>query len=152
MKKTYNTTIGEFLAPKRFALAGVSRNEKKFGFIAFKELRDKGYEMFPIHPEADEINGMRCYHSITEVPSDVKHLISMVPKDQTKGVVEQALEHGISNIWIQQMSETQDAIDLALQKNAGLVIKSCILMYASPVKGVHRFHRVVMKLFGRLPN
>lgn len=151
-KKTFNTTVREFLAPKKLALAGVSRNEKKFGFMAFKELREKGYEIYPIHPEAEEIGGVKCYHSVAEVPAGVMHLVSMVPKDQTRSVVEQALDRGIRNIWIQQMSETQEAIDLALQKNAGLVVKSCILMHATPVKGVHRFHRGMMKLFGMVPN
>ena len=100
-KKTFNTTVREFLAPKKLALAGVSRNEKKFGFMAFKELREKGYEIYPIHPEAEEIGGVKCYHSVAEVPAGVMHLVSMVPKDQTRSVVEQALDRGIRNIWIQ---------------------------------------------------
>jgi uncharacterized protein len=152
MKKTFNTTIAAFLAPRKLALAGVSRNPKKFGYIVFKDLKDKGYELYPVNPEADEIEGVRCYRSLSEVPADVKHLVSMVPKDQTKEVVGQALDRGISNIWIQQMSETQDAIDLAVNRNAGLVVKSCILMHAAPVRGGHLFHRGLMKLFGMLPN
>jgi predicted CoA-binding protein len=151
MNKTFNTTIQEFLAPRKFAMAGVSRNPKKFGYMAFKELKEKGFEIYPVNPDAGEILGVRCYGSLSEVPSDVNHLVSMVPKDQTFDTVRKALDRGISNIWIQQMSETPEAIDLALDKKAGLVVKTCILMHAGPVKGGHLLHRGLMKLFGLLP-
>ena len=152
MKKTFNTTIADFLAPRKLALAGVSRNEKKFGYMAFKDLKEKGYELYPINPDVDEIFGVKCYRSVSDLPAGVMHLVSMVPKERTREVVGQALDRGINNIWIQQMSETDEAIELALSKNAGLVVKSCILMHAAPVKGFHAFHRGIMKIFGMLPN
>ena len=151
MNKTFNTTIEAFLAPKKLALAGASRNPKKFGHIAMKELKDRGFEIYPVHPEADEILGIKCYRTIESLPAGLNHLISMVPKPSTAAVVSEALSRGIGNIWIQQMSETPEAIALAKEKNAGLVTGTCILMHAGPVKGVHAFHRAVLKIFGRLP-
>jgi hypothetical protein len=151
MTNTFNTTIREFLAPKKLALAGVSRNPKKFGYAALKELKEKGFDVYPVHPEADEILGVKCYHSVSGLPADIRHLVSMVPKDQTRTVVAEALDRGISNIWIQQMSDTPEAIDLAKERNAGLVVKTCILMHASPVKSIHAFHRGLLKIFGMLP-
>lgn len=152
MKKSFNTTIEGFLAPKKLALAGASRNPKKFGYAALTELKKKGFDVYPINPVADEIAGVNCYSSISELPADVKHLVSMVPKDQTYDTVSKALDFGMTHIWIQQMTETPEAIQLAKDKNAGLVIKTCILMHAKPVNSIHRFHRGMMKIFGRLPN
>lgn len=151
MKKSFNTTIEAFLAPKKLALAGISRNPKKFGHAAFTELKKKGYEVYPVHPSATEIDGVLCYPSVESLPAGITHLVSMVPKDQTTAVVRAALDRGINNIWIQQMSETPEAIQLAQERNAGLVIKTCILMHITPVKGVHAFHRGLLKLFGKLP-
>ena len=152
MKKTHNTTVGDFLSSRKMAVAGVSRNPKKFGYIAFKELHDRGFELYPVNPEAGEILGVKCYASVADLPEGINHLVSMVPKEQTFETVRQALDKGIGNIWIQQMSESQEAINLALEKQAGLVVKSCILMYAKPVKGPHAFHRGLMWMFGRLAN
>lgn len=151
MKKSFNTTIDEFLASRKIALAGVSRNPKKFGGAALKELREKGFEVYPIHPVAEEIDGVKCFHSVTEIPADVKHLVSMVPKTQVLDTVTKALDHGITNIWIQQGSDTPEAIRIAKERNAGLVVKTCILMHSTPVKSIHKFHRGMMKLFGALP-
>ena len=151
MTHTFNTTIEKFLAPKKMAVAGVSRNPKKFGYIAFKELAERGFDLYPVHPEADEILGVKCYHSVASLPDGVTHLLSMVPKPETESVVSEALSRGIGNIWIQQMSETPEAVELAKEKKAGLVIRTCILMHAGPVKGIHWFHRGMLKMFGMLP-
>jgi predicted CoA-binding protein len=144
--------IQEFLAPRKFAMAGVSRNPKKFGFMAYKDLKNRGFMVYPLNPEADTIDGDRCFRSVSELPGEVSHLVTMVPKDQTKGIVEEAIAHGIKSIWIQQMSDTPEAIELARQHQVHLVTKNCILLHTKPVKGFHGFHRNMLRLFGMLPS
>ncbi len=151
MKKNHQG-ISEFLASRKFAMAGVSRNPKKFGYIAYQDLKKRGFDVYPVNPDVDTIEGDRCFRSVADLPADVSHLVSMVPKDQTRGVVEAAIARGIRSIWLQQQSETPEAIELALQNGVHLVTRTCILLHATPVKGFHKFHRSLAKLFGALPS
>jgi predicted CoA-binding protein len=140
--------IQDFLSAETIALVGASRNKKKFGNQVLTELKSKGLKVIPVHPEAREIEGLECVASVNDLPSDVNHLFVAVAKNKTAGIVEAAAEKGIKNVWIQQMSETPEAIKVAEEKGMDLITKRCIFMYADPVKGVHKFHRTLNKLFG----
>jgi len=144
-------TIQEFLSDKEIAIAGVSRNTKKFGRVVYDHLIKRGYKIYPVNPNTDTIENAVCYPDVTSLPDKAKKLLIVTKKDQTFPLVNQALEKGIKQIWIQQMSETKEAIDLAQKKNIDLITKECILMFAEPVKGGHKFHRFFNKLFGRYP-
>jgi predicted CoA-binding protein len=143
--------IDSFLTPKKLALIGLSRDPKKFSRAAYKELSTKGFEIYPINPNVEEIDGIKCYKEVSGLPADIKHALIITPKDQTLSAVEQAIGHGITNIWLQQGSETPESIDFAEKQDINLISKTCILMHCQPVKGVHGFHRFIMKVFARLP-
>lgn len=143
--------IQKFLAPRKFAIAGVSRNEKKWGGSIFKELREKGFELYPINPNADEIQGVKCYKSVKELPEDVKHLHITTRKSETEALVKEAIEMGIEMIWIQQGSQTPEALETLQKAGIPLIYKKCIMMFADPVKSIHGFHRSLVKLFGGYP-
>ena len=147
MAKNSMSTINAFLEPRKFAFIGLSRDEKKFSRAVFKELKKKGYTMFPVNPNLDEVDGIKCYRDLSELPADVKHALFMTPKENTAGAVENAVHHGFTHIWIQQGAETKEAIDVANENGAKLVSKTCILMHAAP-SGVHKFHGAIMKFFG----
>ena len=61
-------TIQDFIDGKRIALVGMSRSGKKFGNMASKELKERGYQVYPVHPEAEQIDGERCYASLASKP------------------------------------------------------------------------------------
>jgi uncharacterized protein len=149
--KATRKEIESFLSTKKIAIAGVSRNPKKFGYTVFKELAQKGFDVYPINPNTDFVGGTPCFKSISALPSDIKNLLILTPKDQTTGLVRKAVSHGISGIWIQQMSETPEAMQFAEDNKINLISKECILMWAEPVNSFHKFHRTVKKLFGMLP-
>jgi predicted CoA-binding protein len=142
--------IEEFLGSEPIALAGVSRNPKKFGFAAFKELKEKGMNVIPINPHADEIHGSKVFHDIKSLPADVKGLIIMTGKDQTAGVIREAKDKGIRQIWIQQMAESKDALKELEGSGINYITKECILMYYKP-HSIHKFHAAIRKFFRRFP-
>jgi uncharacterized protein len=150
MAKNSLSTIEDFLKPKKFALIGLSRDPKKFSRTLFKELTAKGYDIYPVNPNMDDVEGKRCYHDVSSLPENVKHALFMTPKASTAGAVENALHRGFTHIWIQQGAETKEAIDAARQNSAKLVSGACIMMHANP-SGVHSFHRFLSKLFGAFP-
>jgi hypothetical protein len=143
--------IEEFLRPKKLAIAGASRNPKKFGRIVFTELKNRGFELYPVHPKADEIEGVHCFSSFDQLPEGIENLYIVTPKDQTAGVVSDALLYGIRKIWIQQNSDTREALDLAAQKNVPVISGRCMLMFAEPVGTIHGFHRWLTKVVGMYP-
>jgi predicted CoA-binding protein len=149
--KATKTSIDAFLSSRKIAIAGVSRDPKKFGHQVFLKLKEKGFEVYPINPATDIIAGTPCFRSVGSLPLSVHSLVIMTPKKQTREIVAEAIAKGIDNIWIQQMSETPEAIDLVKSHPVNLITKECIFMYADPVKGLHKFHRAINRFFGRYP-
>jgi len=147
---TSRAAVDQFLSEKRLALAGASRNGKKFGNAVVKELTKKGYSFSLVHPEADEIEGVRCVSSIADLPDDIGGLVLVVPPEQTTRLVQEAAEAGIGNVWMQQGSESAEAIAFCAEHGISAVHGECILMFADP-GGIHRFHHWLWGLFGKLP-
>lgn len=143
--------IQKFLDPKKIAIAGVSRNPKKFGGAVFKELKEKGYELYPVNPNAEEIQGVKCYSDVSNLPENVKHLFIVTPRQETAAIANAAVKKGMEMVWIQQKSDTPEAVKTIEDAGIPLIYKRCILMFADPVKGPHGFHRFFVKLFGSYP-
>ena len=143
--------IEKFLEPKKIAIAGVSRDPKKFGHLVFSELKKKGYTLYPVNPLASEISGDKCYSNVADLPADVKHLLILTPKKETDAILRDAIKRGMSNFWVQQTSETKDTIKIAEEFKVELISKKCIFLFVEPVTGIHRFHRMLAKWFGALP-
>jgi predicted CoA-binding protein len=142
--------IEEFFGSGPIAMAGVSRNPKKFGFAAFKELKEKGLNVIPVNPNAEEIHGVKVYHDIKSLPDNVRGLIVMTGKDQTAGVIREAKEKGIKQIWVQQSAESKDAMKELEGSGVNYVTKECILMHYKP-HSIHKFHAAIRKFFRSFP-
>ncbi len=145
------SSIQTFLEPKELAIAGVSRNPKKFGRHVYEHLKKNGYKVYPVNPHMDNINGDKCYSSIDELPGKVDRIFIVTPAKLTEESVKSSLKNGIRNIWIQQRSDTPEALELLKDEDVNLIHNKCIFMFADPVKGPHRFHRGISKLFGSYP-
>jgi len=144
------TAIDDFLGQESLALAGLSRSGKKFGNAVLKDLSAKGYEVLPVHPEAAEIGGVRCYPSLADLPSRVGGLVLVVPPAQTEALVKEARETGIVRVWMQQGAESDAAIRYCEDHGINVVHGECIMMFAQP-KGIHKLHRWLRGAFGKLP-
>jgi uncharacterized protein len=145
-----NPLIEQFVSSKRIAVVGMSRSGKKFGNMAAKELKAKGYEIYPVHPEAVEIDGFTCSPNLQSLTGKIDSVWISIPPKNVSPVLEEAAQVGLKNIWLQQgawSAEVQQTID---QLNLQVVTKKCIMMYAPPVKSVHKFHRTIVGIFGGL--
>jgi predicted CoA-binding protein len=142
--------IEDFIAAGPVAMVGVSRNPKKFGHAAFKELKEKGLNVIPVNPAAEEILGVRAYPDVNSLPHEVRSVLIMTKKDQTAGVVRDAKAKGIRNIWIQQMADSKDALKELEGTDINFISGECILMHYKP-HSIHKFHKTLKKFFGRFP-
>jgi predicted CoA-binding protein len=147
---TSQASVDDFLAQKTLAIAGVSRSGKGFGNAVLHDLTGKGYEILPIHPESGEVGGIPSSPSLAELPKEVGGLILVVPPQQTEKLVREAKEAGIDRVWMQQGAESPEAIRFCAENGLDAVHGECIMMFAQPT-GVHRFHRWLWGVFGKLP-
>lgn len=145
-----NASIQAFLAESAIAVVGVSRSGKGFGNVAVRELRRKGYRIYPVNPNADLIDGERCYRSLADLPEPVRAVLVVVPPDQALGVVREAARAGVTRVWLQQGAEAPFVTLACDELGLDVIAGECILMFAKPT-GVHKAHRWVWKVMGKLP-
>lgn len=145
-----HTQINQFLASKKYAIAGVSRDKKKFANVIFKELKKKGFDIIPINPNIDIFEGEKCYKNPSELPSDTDAIIVVTNPVSTENIVVEAVNKGIKQIFIQQGAHNDAAVSYAEKHGANIISKKCILMIASP-GGLHKIHQTLAKWFGAYP-
>jgi predicted CoA-binding protein len=147
---TTKAAVEDFLAQQTLAVVGVSREGKKFGNTAYKELKAKGYQVFPVHPHVDAIDGARCYPGLSALPEPVGGVLIVVPPHETEKVVRDAAAAGIRRVWMQQGAGSQAAIQFCEEQGISAIHGECILMFADPAS-FHRLHRWIWGLLGKLP-
>lgn len=148
--KTTKAQIEDFLSQPHIALVGYSRNSKKFGGMLFKSLREKGYNLYPVNPAGDKTpDGDIIYESLGKLPDYVKAVIVVTKPDASEVVVKEAIDKNFTHIWVQQMSENKQVMEL-LSDFPHKVTGQCVMMHAAP-HGIHKFHWWLVKLIGKLP-
>lgn len=149
---TLKKSVENFISSKNLAVVGVSRKGGKFGNVIYKELKKKGMNIYGVNPNMETIEGDKCYKNLNELKGKIDGVINVVSPDQTLDVAKQAKEIGVKNIWMQQGSESDEAIKFCQENGINEVHKECILMFADPVNSVHSFHKWVWKVLGKLPS
>jgi len=144
-------TVEEFLAQKKIAVVGVSRKKTKFGNAIYRELKQKGYYVFPINPNIKEYEGVICYPDLYSLPEKIDAVVINVPPEQTEKVVREAKETGVTKVWLQQGSQSENAVKYCEENGIDCVSNECILMFAQPSAFIHRAHKWVWGVLGKLP-
>jgi len=149
MKKT----IQSFLDQKRVAIAGASNNKDNFGRSLLTELAKKEYELYPVNPKCDEIEGRTCVPSVKELPAEVENLILAVPPKLTEEIVDQCINSSIKRVWmikgVGKGAYSEKAFKICQDNAIEVVYGFCPLMFLG--EGVHGFHFWLRKTFGKLP-
>lgn len=144
-------SVDEFLAQKNIAVAGVSRNIKKFGNVIYRELKKKGYNVFAVNPNINEFEGEKCYPNLADVPVKPDAVLINVPPKSALKVLEDANTTGIKRVWLQQGSQSDEAVKYCKENEIECVSNECILMFAEPEAFMHKFHRWIWGVAGKLP-
>jgi predicted CoA-binding protein len=147
---TSKAAVDEFVKQETLAIVGVSREGRKFGNTAYRELKAKGYKLYMVHPEAHILEGDQVYKDFVSLPEKVGGLLVVVPPEQTEMVVREAAAVGMTRIWMQQGSESEAAVQFCREHGISVVPGECIMMYAIGT-GLHGFHAWLWKLFGKAP-
>ena len=147
---TAKAVVDDFIAQKTLAVVGISRGGKKFGNMAYRELKTSGYHLYPIHPQAGILEGDRAIKDFVSLPEKVGGLLIVVPPAQTEKIVREARKAGIRRVWMQQGSESQAAVKYCRGNGMSEVHGECIMMFAGR-SFIHKPHRWLWGLLGRLP-
>ncbi|MFA6402086.1 MAG: CoA-binding protein [Salinivirgaceae bacterium] len=143
--------INDFFNCSKFAVVGVSSDTKKMGNAIFRELKKQLYDVVPINPNTNEIEGVPCCHSIAELPSAIEALIFTTKQEITHALVKEAIDKGIKQMFFQQGSAKQETIEFAKKNGINTIYNRCVFMFTNP-KGMHKFHTILSKLFRTYPN
>jgi predicted CoA-binding protein len=120
--------IKEFMEQKKFAVVGATDNPQKYGNQIVKNLKKRGYEVYPVNPKLKEIEGLTCYASLAEITCKVDVVDFVVPPGVTEETLKQCAEMGLKRIWLQPGSESQGAIDYCREKDMKVVHGACVMM------------------------
>jgi predicted CoA-binding protein len=120
--------IKEFMSQKRFAVVGATNNTGKYGNKIFKNLKKRGYEVYPVNPRPKEIEGSKCYATISEVPAKIDVVDFVVPPSVTEAILKECQELGLNRIWLQPGSESEAAIAFCHENNLKVVHDVCVML------------------------
>jgi uncharacterized protein len=148
---TTKKIVEDFLLQKKIAVVGVSRKKTKFGNAIYKELKQKGYNVFPVNPHINTFEGDICYPDLLSLPEKVDAVVINVSSLQTEKVVRDAKQAGINKLWLQQGSQSGEAVKFCEENGIDYVSNECILMFTQPSAFIHRAHKWVWGVLGKLP-
>jgi predicted CoA-binding protein len=145
----------EFLAQKRIAVAGVSRDPRQPANLIYRRLRETGHEAFAVNPNADEVEGDQCYHSIGEVPGQLDGVVIVTPADASAGVVEECAAAGVPRVWLHRGigpgSLSGEAVAACKRHSIGVIAGGCPNMFGATSDPGHRMLRHMLQLTGKVP-
>ena len=130
MHMSEQNQIKMFLAGKRFAVVGASRDREKYGNKVLRAYLQNGLDAVPINPGGGEIEGLPSYSDLNALPEPVDGVSIITPPKVTEKVVEQAVALGIKHIWMQPGADSPQAVDAAKKSGANVIAGGPCLLVA----------------------
>jgi predicted CoA-binding protein len=146
----------DFLSHRRIAVTGVSRHPKGHGSNAVVQgLRKRGYEVFPVNPNADEVEGGPCYHSLAEIPGGVDAVVVGTRAELAEETVRECEKLGINQVWLHRSmgpgSASVQAAAYGRDHGVRVINGGCPLMFGADADPGHKVMRMVCRLTGAVP-
>lgn len=153
---TVKEAASDFLANRRIAVTGVSRHPQGHGSNAvYKRLRGRGYEVFAVNPNADEVEGDRCYHDLNDIPGGVDAVVIATRPAVAEATMRQCDDLGIKYAWMHRSFGEGSVCDDATVYGRGhgitVIDGGCPLMFAPAADVGHKIMRFVLTHTGKVP-
>jgi predicted CoA-binding protein len=148
-------SVARFLQGKRFAVAGVSRHADVAANAVFKKLRDCGYQVFPVNPNAREVEGAQCYLDITSIPGELDGVVIATHPGVSASIVRQCQERGVKQVWFHRSfgegSVSAEAVRECQRLGVECIVGGCPLMFCDPVDIGHKCMKWWLQRQSRVP-
>jgi len=146
----------EFLAHRRVAVTGVSRTPETHGSnFVYKRLRERGYEVFAVNPNADEVEGDRAYHDLHAIPGGVEAVVIGTRPEIADETMRECAELGIEHVWMHrgpgQGSVSDSATAYGREHGISVIDGGCPCMFGATADTGHKAMRLVFTLTGNVP-
>jgi predicted CoA-binding protein len=146
----------EFLSGRRVAVTGVSREPNSHGSnVVYKRLRERGYEVFAVNPNADEVEGDRCYRDLRSIPGGVDGVVIGTRPERAEETMRECAELGIEHVWMHKGpgpgSVSPTAAGYGRQHGITVIDGGCPCMFGPTADPGHKAMRVVLTLTGSVP-
>jgi uncharacterized protein len=146
----------EFLSHRRVAVTGVSRNAEDHGSnVVYKRLRDRGYEVFVVNPNADEVEGDRAYHDLRSIPGGVEAVVIGTRPEIADETMHECAELGIKHVWMHRGPGTGSvsaaATEYGREHEISVIDGGCPCMFGPTADFGHKAMRFVFTLSGNVP-
>ncbi|HSA59589.1 MAG TPA: CoA-binding protein [bacterium] len=155
---TLEAKVHDFLAQKRIAVAGVSRDKGQHlaADLIYRRLKSTGHEVIPVNPRLQTFEGDRCYPDLQSIPGGVDGVVIITRPEITERIVRDCTKAGVRRVWMHQSmgkgsSVSPEAVEYCRQHEISVIAGACPMMYGDGVDFGHKCTRWMMKLFGRLP-
>ena len=149
------TIIEDFLAQKRIAMVGISRERRSDSAVIFEELSRRGYDVVPVNPNIQEALGHRCFARVQDIQPPVQAALLMTAPEETDMGVTDGAVAGIPRIWmyrgVGKGSVSSKAIAYCQERGIAVIPGECPFMFLPGTGAVHRFHGFLRKLTGHYP-
>ena len=139
----------EFLANRRVAVTGVSRTPQNHGSnVVYKRLRERGYEVFAVNPNAQEVEGDRCYQDLRSIPGGVDAVVIGTRPERAEAAMRECAELGIKHVWMHHGAGGSSVSDTATaygrQRGITVIDGGCPCMFGPTSDFGHRIMRHVL--------
>lgn len=122
-------SIKNFFTSQSFAVVGATNRTDKWGYKVFKRLQNIGKPVFPVHPIVAEIDGMKAYKSLSELPSVPEAVNIIVSPSVTEKIVTECKSLGIKKVWMQPGAESKTAIEYCKANGIDVIYDDCVLRH-----------------------
>ena len=147
----------EFLAQRRIAVAGVSRdtNAHTAANLIYRRLKSTGHDVFAVSPKMPTFDGDRCYGDVKSIPGGVDGVVIVTRPETTERIVRDCCDAGIRRVWMHQSigkgtSVSPAAVADCRRHGIGVISAGCPMMYGPGVDLGHACMRWFLKLTGGL--
>ncbi len=148
--------VEDFLSLKKLAVAGVSRDGNLPANAIFRKLRANGFEVYPVNPRAEEVEGMPCFPDLASVPASLEGVVIATPPGAAEDLIRECAELGIGKIWMHRSfgggSVSDSAVRRCKEEGISVIPGACPMMYLEPVDFAHRCFRWILGGIGKLPD
>jgi len=153
---TIKQAASEFLAHKRIAVTGVSRHGGNHGAnFVYQRLRDRGYQVFAVNPNADTVEGDACYHDLKSIHGGVEAVVIGTRPSYAEDTMHECSELGIKHVWMHRSFGAGSVSDQATEygRTHGITVidGGCPLMFGATSDPGHKVIRAVGTLTGSVP-
>jgi predicted CoA-binding protein len=154
---TMKQAAAEFLSKKRIAVVGVSRETggSHGGNPVYQRLRQRGYDVYAVNPNADKVEGDTCYPNLGTIPGGVDAVVIATRPEVAENVVKECAALGVDHVWMHRGigsgSVSHEAAELGRGEGIAVIEGGCPLMYAPTADPGHTVLKGVLSLVGRIP-